>query len=137
MTIEFLFQVAGRIGMLVTLYLITANTYLGVDAPPKRGFSYIEIWLCGVQVPMLVAIVEYSYILFVLKFKSKILDNGKVGPKSPLSLQKMDMTGEIADFDVSTLEMHHNRMDRLFGITTLTFFMLFNVIYWYLGQSKV
>ena len=54
-------------GMLVTLYLITANTYAAMEAPPNRGFSYAEVWMVGVQVPILVALIEYAYILSKLK----------------------------------------------------------------------
>ena len=50
-------------GMIVTLYLISANVYNSVDAPPDRGFSYIEIWMIGTQLPILFAICEYGLIL--------------------------------------------------------------------------
>ena len=55
-------------GMLVTLYLISANVYNAVDAPPGRGFSYIELWMVGMQFPILFALVEYSIILGVMKY---------------------------------------------------------------------
>ena len=54
--------------MLVTLYLISANVYNVVDAPPGRGFSYIELWMVGMQFPILFALVEYSIILGIKKY---------------------------------------------------------------------
>ncbi len=54
--------------MLVTLYLITANMYAAMEAPPNRGFSYAEVWMVGVQIPILMALIEYGYILSKLKF---------------------------------------------------------------------
>ena len=42
-------SVPGRMGMLVMLYLIQINTYSSVEAPPKRGFSYLEVnFICVV-----------------------------------------------------------------------------------------
>ena len=36
--------VPGRMGMLITLYLILINSYNSVEAPPDRGVSSIEMW---------------------------------------------------------------------------------------------
>ena len=55
--------VPGRMGLLVTLFLISSNVYNSVTAPSDRGFSYLEMWLIGVQGPIVLAIVEYGFIL--------------------------------------------------------------------------
>ena len=55
--------VPGRMGLLVTLFLISSNVYNSLDAPQGRGFSYIEIWLVGSQGPILLALIEYGCIL--------------------------------------------------------------------------
>ena len=55
--------VPGRMGLLVTLSLISSNVYSSVTAPSDRGFSYLEIWLIGVQGPIVLAILEYGIIL--------------------------------------------------------------------------
>ena len=60
--------VAGRMGMLITLYLILINTYNSFQAPPNRGFSSIEIWFGGMQIPILLAIIEYGIVLAVKKY---------------------------------------------------------------------
>ena len=54
-------------GMVVTLYLISANVYNSVDAPKNRGFSYIEIWMIGSQFPILLALLEYGFVLYLKK----------------------------------------------------------------------
>ena len=57
------FQVPGRLGMLLTLTLISTNNYNSLDAPTSRGYSYIEIWYFGTFLPIVIAITEYGYIL--------------------------------------------------------------------------
>ena len=56
-------------GMIVTLYLISANVYNSVNAPSGRGFSYIEIWIIGAQFPILLALCEYGIILYYKKVR--------------------------------------------------------------------
>ena len=60
-------MVPGRMGMLITLYLILVNTYGSIDAPSKRGFSSIEVWYMGAQVPVLMGILEYGAVLALKK----------------------------------------------------------------------
>ena len=62
-------------GMIVTLYLISANVYNSVEAPDGRGFSYIEIWMVGTQFPILLALCEYGFILCLKKYEKKLLKN--------------------------------------------------------------
>ena len=54
-------------GMIVTLYLISANVYNSVEAPNDRGFSYIELWMVGTQFPILLALCEYGIVLYLKK----------------------------------------------------------------------
>ena len=75
-------------GMIVTLYLISANVYNHVDAPRGRGFSYIEIWMLGSQFPILLALFEYGLILL---FK-------KIDKKSDMQIKKFDFAAMIISF---------------------------------------
>ena len=68
-------QVPGRMGMIVTLYLISANVYNSVEAPAGRGFSYIELWMIGSQFPILLALFEYGFVLFLKKINNQITDD--------------------------------------------------------------
>ena len=65
-----LFQVPGRMGLLVTLHLISSNVYNSLNAPQKRGFSYIEVWMIGAQGVILMALLEYGFILAWKKYLS-------------------------------------------------------------------
>ena len=73
--------VPGRMGLLVTLFLISSNTYNSLNIPQDRGFSYIEIWLIGTQGNILVALIEYAFILAWKKCSSKnyAIKSSKVG----------------------------------------------------------
>ena len=52
----------------MTLFLIVSNVYNSVKAPAKRGFSYIEIWMIGVQIPILTGLTEYGVLLALKKY---------------------------------------------------------------------
>ena len=60
-------MVPGRLALLVTLELISANVYIAVKHPESRGFSYIEIWMFGSQFPILLALLEYGFVLYLKK----------------------------------------------------------------------
>ena len=56
-------------GMLVTIFLIVTGIYKTVEAPSKRGYGIIELYYAIVQVPIIIALVEYGIILAILKYK--------------------------------------------------------------------
>ena len=94
-------------GMVVTLYLISANVYNSVDAPKSRGFSYIEIWMFGSQFPILLALFEYGFVLYLKKVV------------------------KIADQDeAKNFEEKIKKLDLVTMIFSLCFFMIFASIYW-------
>ena len=94
-------------GMIVTLYLISANVYNSVDAPKNRGFSYIEIWMFGTQFPILIALLEYGFVL-LLKKVIKLSDENET----------KIFEEKITKLDLATL---------IFSFFT---FMIFASIYW-------
>merc|ERR1712126_479817 len=71
--------VPGRLGLLVTLYLIATNVYNSVKAPAERGFSYIEIWMIGIQIPILTGLIEYGVLLSFKKYS--LVDKKISNPK--------------------------------------------------------
>ena len=93
-------------GLLVTTYLIAWNVYGSINAPPSRGFSYIELWISGMQFHILFAILEYSCIL-ALKRSAICLKFGS---------GNLDGVVKIIDF--------------FSFIINFTVFCLFNVMYW-------
>ena len=102
-------------GMIVTLYLISANVYNAVEAPKSRGFSFIEIWMIGAQIPILLALVEYGFVLYLKKIskksenKTEMLEQGK--PK-----QTLDDKIKMLDFATMTI--------------SFVYFITFASIYW-------
>ena len=71
--VQFLFfQVPGRLGLLITLELIATNTYNSLKAPSGRGFSYVEIWQIGIQIPILLAIVEYGILMTLKRMHNRV-----------------------------------------------------------------
>ena len=87
-------------GMIVTVYLISTNVYNSVKAPDSRGFSYIEIWMIGTQIPILLALVEYGFILHLKKISKQNLDD------------------KIKTLDYATM------------IISFIYFIVFTTIYW-------
>ena len=94
-------------GMVVTIYLISANVYNSVDAPKDRGFSYIEIWMIGSQFPILLALLEYGFVLY-LKKVVKVFNQDEA---------------KIFDEKIKTLDMATM-------IFNFCFFVIFAIIYW-------
>ena len=87
-------------GMILTLYLISANVYNSVKGPKSRGFSYIEYWMIGTQIPILIALLEYGFILFLKKISNKVEDK-----KEALNLetQKQNLDAKIKKLDFATM----------------------------------
>ena len=50
----------GRLGVLVTLYLLLINLYRSMEVPTKIGFGYIDQWFITIQVPVLVSVIEFT-----------------------------------------------------------------------------
>ena len=102
-------------GMIVTLYLISANVYNSVKAPDSRGFSYIEIWMIGTQVPILLALVEYGFILYLKRISKTLEDQNE---NLELGDPKENLDDNIKKLDFATMIIS------FFYLTT------FSVVYW-------
>ena len=126
-------------GLLVTLDLIATNVYNSVKAPSKRGFSYIEIWMIGVQVPILLAISEYAILLAVKKYlcvvnvvmvSNQEQESKKDTPifltKNAHSVEKITNHNNKLDWDAI-----ERNMDKWTFIGSLTFILIFNIAYWF------
>ena len=73
--------VPGRMGLLVTLFLIASNVYNSLDAPPGRGFSYVEVWLIGAEGTIFIALLEYGFVLAWQRHASKYMDKEDMNEK--------------------------------------------------------
>ena len=102
-------------GMIVTLYLISANVYNSVKAPDSRGFSYIEIWMIGTQVPILLALVEYGFILYLKRISKTFEDKNENLEVGDL---KENLDDNIKKLDFATM------------IISFFYLTIFSVVYW-------
>ena len=100
-------------GMVVTLYLISANVYNSVDAPRTREFGYIEIWMFGSQLPILLALLEYGFVLYLKKVVKT--SNQNETKKFDEQIKMLDMGTMIVSFCV---------------------FMMFALIYWIVALTS-
>ena len=104
-------------GMIITLCLISFNVYNAVDAPPSRGFSYIEVWMVGMEIPIIMALLEYS---LILGFK-RCSQNKAFGK---LELFKIDHLAA--------------KIDTVSFIISMTYFILFSISYWsYVNSTTI
>ena len=102
------FKVPGRLGLLITLDLIATNTYNSVKAPSGRGFSYIEIWLIGIQIPILLAIFEYGILLTIKRLSKQEVGQTKIhvissGTETQIRSQKvwdLDQIGKSVSLEL-------------------------------------
>ena len=113
-------KVPGRMGMIVTLYLISTNVYNSVKAPDSRGFSYIEIWMIGTQIPILLALVEYGFILYLKKISKKCDDKTVM---LELGKPKQNLDEKIKKLDFATM------------IFSFIFFIIFATVYWIVARN--
>ena len=101
--------------MIVTLYLISANVYNAVDAPQSRGFSNIEVWMIGAQIPILLALWEYGFILYLKKHANK--PQNQVQAMNP-------------DDQAVKLDERIKKLDSATMIFSFLFFTTFALVYW-------
>ena len=105
-------------GMLVTLFLISTNVYSSINAPPERGFSYIELWMVGMCLPISIALVEYSLILGVKKYRNI---------KNPKLFTDRKTNEELK---INQDEIIFKNMDKIFSVLSTIYFIIFCFCYW-------
>ena len=110
---------------MITLDLIATNTYNSVKAPPGRGFSYVEIWLLGVQIPILLAIVEYGILLTMKRVNKK-----KTPDQNKIQVMYNGSQTTIRERKIMDVDKIGKTMDLWTFITSLSFIIIFNIVYW-------
>ena len=118
-------KVPGRMGLLVTLYLISSNVYSSLQAPIQRGFSYIEIFLIGTQGVIFFAILEYGFVLAWMKYSNDETPNKKITSTNSQQKKGSWFIGSKMSLDVKI-----KVIDKISLIISLIFFLFFNMIYW-------
>ena len=121
-------MVPGRLALLVTLELISANVYIAVKHPESRGFSYIEIWIVGMQIPIFVGIFEYAFLLAMKRFQKPL--------KTKMIQVKQNKILDLNKPPISFDEIS-KRMDKWTLIFCLIYIILFSVIYWIVALNQI
>ena len=130
---------------MITLDLIATNVYNSVKAPAKRGFSYVEIWMIGVQIPILLGILEYAILLALKKYYSDFIEANTIVFVSPnqgieknisilfyrLTIYTFFLENKIIDNKKSRWDSIEKMMDKWTFISSLSFIIIFNMIYWF------
>ena len=128
-------KVPGRMGMIVTLYLISANVYNAVDAPYGRGFSNIEVWMIGAQFPILLALWEYGFVLYLKKHAKKARNQVQTITSDPNQVQKItpdpnQVQTMTPDDQGEELDDRIKQLDSAMMIFSFLFFTTFALVYW-------
>ncbi len=74
-------SVPGRMGLLVTLYLIAINTYVSTSQGIAGNNVLMDTWFVGCLVPIIFAILEYGALLAIIKFKKGYISGKFVDSK--------------------------------------------------------
>ena len=106
--------VPGRMGLLLTVFLIITNNYNSIEGPDDRGFSFIEIWMVGIYSQILFAIVEYAYLMAKKRHNLMLI--------YPNNEQE-----EIKELS--------KKLDKIAIIFSLIYFFLFQCTYWSIVNS--
>ena len=113
-------------GLLVTLFLISSNVYNSVNAPEKRGFSYIETWMIGAQGVILFALLEYG---LVLGWKKYSKEGSNAAGATIKSKNRIDKSTWIVNEKTTDEKIAKLDLIALFISTFL--FLCFNIYYWH------
>ena len=137
--------------MIVTLYLISAIVYNAVDAPRARGFSNIEVWMLGAQFPILLALSEYGFVLYLKKHGNKCQNQIQTLTTDPNQVQTITsdknqirtmsfdqtMTSDqnqvqpmTAEDQAAELDNRIKQLDSATMIFSFLFFIIFAMVYW-------
>ena len=109
------FQVPGRMGLLVTLFLISSNVYGSVNAPINRGFSYIELWVLGTQGIIMLAIMEYGFVLALKRINKR---------------STIQTNSEAKHENARTFDEKIKMLDIITFVISIFLFAYFNTLYW-------
>ena len=105
----------------MTLNLISANVYNSVKGPSNRNFGLIEIWFIGLQLVILIALLEYGSLLALKRYYTpRKIESGfvKVSPKDRSRKPPFDP------------DVFAKTIDQFFFFGSIIYILLFNIAYW-------
>ena len=105
-----------------------------MKGPDQRGFSYIEIWNLGVQIPILLAIFEFGVILGLKRYQQYHIYKTETIKVTSSKIVVLNEIGKgQSDWNVDRIA---RVMDMWTFILSATFIMVFNVVYWSVAELK-
>ena len=127
--------------MIVTLYLISCIVYNAVDAPKDRGFSNIEVWMLGTQFPILLALFEYGFVLYLKRHTKREQNQVEIMNLDPNQVQTLTLDQTTAhdknqvqtitpDDQGAELDDRIKQLDSATMIFSFLFFTTFALVYW-------
>ena len=133
--------------MIVTLYLISAIVYNAVDAPHGRGFSKIEVWMLGAQCPILIALFEYGFVLYLKRHVKKAQNQVQTMTRDPNQVQEINLDHTMTsdqnqvqsmtpDDQGAELDDKIRQLDSATMIFSFLFFTTFALVYWMVNLRK-
>ena len=103
--------------------MIRHNLGHSIEGPKSRGFSYIEIWFVGMQIPIIFGIMEYAMLLTLKRYL----------PLKSTEIIKVQTTGSLnLNQDKNQID-HDNfskKMDKWTLIGCLIYIIIFTAAYW-------
>ena len=101
--------------------MIRHNLGHSIEGPKSRGFSYIEIWFVGMQIPIIFGIMEYAMLLTMKRYLPiKSIEIIHVQPNGNLNQDKNQI--DLDDFS--------KKMDKWTLIGCLIYIIIFTATYW-------
>ena len=101
--------------------MIRHNLGHSIEGPKNRGFSYVEIWFVGMQIPIIFGIMEYAMLLTMKRYlpieSTEVI---KVQPNGSFNQDKNQ-------FDIDNFS---KKMDKWALIGCLIFIIIFTAAYW-------
>merc|ERR1712212_319076 len=106
-------EVGGRIGLLLTLFLllVTIFTCVVTNTPGAEGLKAIEVWMLACILFVFAALIEYVAILF-------------------LKQRHLSKTQKVTPKTAEQLAEEFWRIDKFFLVCFPALFIVFNVVFW-------
>ena len=119
--------VPGRMGLLVTIFLVLINIFNGAksSAPVSASLNAEDVYLVFCIGQVFLALVEYSMILYIEKIKNPYTS---IKPKSTTMTTSMEHTTKVQTFFQPY--SFRIKLDAVSFVTFPVLFIVFNITYW-------
>lgn len=139
--------VPGRMGLLVTIFLVLINIFISVqsNSPPSSGFlTALDVFLVVCIVEVFTAFSEYALVLLLCLNQTKIqrtkspnpkrdsVDRSKRIPRNSNTGDKVVTNGWMDNMLNFKPDNHPNKLDQISLLLFPASFVIFNVVYYFI-----